>query len=789
MADAPGVSSTSSASGRARIIRTSAIALSGALLLMTFLTGILAGRARQRASLDARLTSAVTERSNVVSDYFERARSLILLLAHDPSFAGLYGTADGREAAIARDAAEIIQAREAIKYLQHLYDGRINEICFIDRSGAENARVVHQHQATAAELSSDESGNAFFTPTFALAAGEVLQAAPYRSPDTSEWVVSSSTPVVAGAVGAPAIVHFEISLEAFRQLIIDNTQQVDIQIVDAMTGKVIVDSRYSVLKSPELDTPDNAAYPQLMGNTATDGLLTRDGTRAAFHKVRVDQHNANDWYIVTSAPTVANGLWAGVGFGTISLLASAVLLLVLGSMSLRTHQRHLRMAATSDSLTGLPNRNLLLEVASEKLEQATRSGSGVALMLLDLDRFKEINDTLGHQWGDELLQAIGPRIQPAIRAGDMVARLGGDEFVILLADVAAAEVAQRIAERIVGLLEQPFQLGELACGIEASIGIAIGPRDGADVHTLMQHADVAMYVAKQNRFGVTVYDPVLDLHNPRKLSMLGELRVAIEQHQLVLHYQPKTPLNGDEHRGVEALVRWQHPERGLIPPDEFIPLAEHTALIQPLTTYVLDEALAQCRRWLDGGNAIAVAVNVSARSLHDASFFDQVCGQLLAHGVPPELLELEITESAIMADPKGARELLLRFHELGVRLAIDDFGTGYSSLAYLKTLPVHALKIDRSFVRGLHHEHSDAVIVQSVIDLGRNLGLAVVAEGVEDAGTVAYLSQAGCTTGQGWFWSKAVPADELAQWITSPDDVAPAGDVVAGDPSVEGAVR
>ena len=770
------------ATRRARLVRRGAAALSGALLLLTFVSGVLEGRRQQRDDLDARLTSAVAERTGVVSDYFERARSLILLLAHDPSFSGLYGTADGREAAIARNAAEIEQARAAILYLQHLYDGRINEICFIDRSGAENARVVRQHQASAAELSTDESENAFFAPTFALGSGQVFQAAPYRSPDTSEWVVSMSTPVVTGAGDAPAIVHFEISLEAFRELTVDATGQTTVQIVDAATGRVIVDSRYAMLKTAQLGTPDDASYPSLAGRAPASGTFTSGGERHAFRKVAVGEHNANDWYIVTSSPTVANGVLAGVGFGTVSLLASAVLLLVLGSVSLRTHQRHLRKEATSDSLTGLPNRNLLLEVASEKLEAASRGGTGVALMLLDLDRFKEINDTLGHQWGDHLLQAIGPRIQPAIRAGDLVARLGGDEFVILLHDVASDEVAQRVAERIVHLLEQPFQLGELACGIEASIGIAIGPRDGADVHALMQHADVAMYVAKQNRLGVTVYDPALDLHNPRKLSMLGELRVAIEERQLVLYYQPKTALNGEAHRGVEALVRWAHPERGLVPPDEFIPLAEHTALIQPLTTYVLDEAVAQCRRWLDAGHEIVVAVNVSARSLHDPSFYDQVVGHLAAHGVPASLLELEITESAIMADPKGARELLLRLHELGVRLAIDDFGTGYSSLAYLKTLPVHALKIDRSFVKGLRSEHSDAVIVQSVIDLGRNLGLAVVAEGVEDADTVEYLSDAGCTTGQGWYWSKAVPAEELQGWLGE----AP---VTVGDPSAGEVVR
>jgi EAL domain-containing protein (putative c-di-GMP-specific phosphodiesterase class I) len=227
---------------------------------------------------------------------------------------------------------------------------------------------------------------------------------------------------------------------------------------------------------------------------------------------------------------------------------------------------------------------------------------------------------------------------------------------------------------------------------------------------------------------------------------------------------------------VEALVRWNHPERGLVPPDEFIPLAEHTALMQPLTAYVLDRALAQCRRWLDEGRTISMAVNVSARSLHDPAFFDLVVATLERHGVPPDLLDLEITESSIMVDPRGARDLLVRLHDLGVRMSIDDFGTGYSSLAYLKTLPVHSLKIDRSFVRGLEADQSDAVIVQSVIDLGRNLGLSVVAEGVEDGDTADHLTRLGCTMAQGWYWSRAQPAHELQAWV----DAMPAAEPVRG---------
>ena len=742
------------------------LAVSVVLLVSSFVTTVNRTRARQQAALDARLTGLVADRTRTVAESSERARSLVLALARNPAFAGLYTGPPDRATAVATGAPQAGRVNAALAQFQQLYQRTATEFGFIDRSGAENARVVNGHEVDPTDLSPDRSGQTFFHPVLGLPAGQSYEAEPFWSSDSAEWVLSAAT-VIRSSLGTLGVLHFERSLEGLRDAVADESGETVTEIVDRRTGSVIADSRTRVTRGRRLVTADSTVYPFLAGGAATSGATTVDGRRLLYRAVPASDGNHNDWAVVVSTPQVATGILAGLDGASLSLAASALLLLVLVGLTARTNQRRLHRVAMSDGLTGLPNRNRLLEAASEQLAHAERDGRTMALLLLDLDRFKEINDTLGHQWGDRLLQEIGPRIQPAIRQSDLVARLGGDEFVILLRDAGDEDTARRVAERIVSLLEQPFQLGDLACGIEASIGIALGPRDGADVHTLLQHADVAMYVAKQNRHGVTVYEPTLDLHNPRKLSMLGELRVAIEQRQLVLHYQPMNSLFDGARPGVEALVRWEHPERGLIPPDEFIPLAEHTALIQPLTAYVLDEALAQCRRWLDGGHEIAVAVNVSARSLHDPSFYDLVVGRLAAHGVGPELLDLEITESAIMVDPKGARELLGRLHDLGVRLSIDDFGTGYSSLAYLKTLPVHTLKIDRSFVRGLEADHSDAVIVQSVIDLGRNLGLSVVAEGVEDAPTAERLARLGCSLGQGWFWSRAVPADQLADWVVN----------------------
>jgi diguanylate cyclase (GGDEF)-like protein len=421
--------------------------------------------------------------------------------------------------------------------------------------------------------------------------------------------------------------------------------------------------------------------------------------------------------------------------------------------------------ALHDGLTGLPNRTLLHDRIAQAIRQADRELVPAGLLLLDLDHFKEVNDTLGHHYGDQLLVQVGQRLQAALREVDSVARLGGDEFAVLLSRVETAEGAVAVARKLQAALQEPFMLEDLALEVEASIGVAIYPDHGSDPDELLQHADIAMYVAKQTHAGFVLFDPTLDQHSPRKLALLAELRRAIDQQQLVLHYQPKIDAHSGQVLGVEALVRWQHPEHGLIPPGEFIPLAERTGLIGPLTHYVLDAALRQCRDWRRAGHELAVAVNVSARSLLDLDFPDEVAGLLARWEVPAQLLVVEITESTIMADPKHALQILGRLNQMGVQLSIDDFGTGYSSMAYLKELPVHELKVDQSFVSQMTTSTSDAVIVRSTVDLGRNLGLHVVAEGVEDSLTLQELDALGCDAIQGYYISRPVPPDELIRWL------------------------
>ncbi|GIF02809.1 hypothetical protein Asi03nite_03470 [Actinoplanes siamensis] len=436
-----------------------------------------------------------------------------------------------------------------------------------------------------------------------------------------------------------------------------------------------------------------------------------------------------------------------------------------GALSRATHQ------ASHDALTGLPNRVALHEAISAEI---AGPGGGVGLVLIDLDRFKEVNDALGHHYGDRLLVQAAQRMRDTLRVGETVARLGGDEFAVLLPGVSGPEDVAAVAARLQDALQTPFELDGLSLTVAGSLGAALYPQHGATADELLQRADIAMYTAKTRRTGFAVFDHGQDSADPRKLSLAGELRRAVGQDQLVLHYQPKVDARTGTVLGAEALVRWQHPEHGLVPPGEFIPLAEHTGLITPLTRFVLDAALGRCRSWLNAGHQLTVAVNVSTTRLLDLEFPAEVADRLRHWRVPPHLLTIEITETAIMTDPERAMRVVTELHDLGVQLSIDDFGTGYSSLAYLKTLPVQELKIDRSFVGGMTTSDRDAVIVRSTVELGRNLGLRVIAEGVEDVATWQQLDAAGCDAIQGYYVSRPLPADVFDEWLASRETVASA---------------
>jgi diguanylate cyclase (GGDEF)-like protein/PAS domain S-box-containing protein len=422
--------------------------------------------------------------------------------------------------------------------------------------------------------------------------------------------------------------------------------------------------------------------------------------------------------------------------------------------------------AQHDGLTGLPNRIRLAECITEALARVQHDGGSAALLVLDLNRFKDVNDTFGHQDGDELLQEVAHRLASRRNAGETVARLGGDEYAVLLPS-ATAEEALRRADELHQALSDPFELRGYTVETGASIGIALAPEHGLDADSLLRRADVAMYVAKQAGGGSTIYSDEHDQHSPARLALVSQLRHAIEHDELILHYQPKVDCRTGELTGVEALVRWIHPELGFVMPDQFISLAEQSGLIGPLTEWVIGEALRQVREWREAGFQVPVAVNLSMRNLHDRHLADHIGQALERYNLPPDALELELTESTLMADPSRAMAVLVQLSEMGLRMAVDDFGTGYSSLSYLKNLPVHELKVDRSFVRDMTGEPRDRAIVQSTIDMAHHLGLRVVAEGVEDEAAWQLLGRLGCDIAQGYFLSRPVPAAQLREWLSA----------------------
>ena len=431
----------------------------------------------------------------------------------------------------------------------------------------------------------------------------------------------------------------------------------------------------------------------------------------------------------------------------------------------KAHQDALEHQALHDALTGLPNRTYLSRRLGETISRASRRGEHFALMILDLDRFKEINDTLGHHIGDLVLQQIAERLKTPLRRSDMIARLGGDEFAILLSPVHADGSVTKLAGRLEKALEAPMQCKGMTLDVGASIGVAIFPDDGTDATELVQKADIAMYVAKNAGLPLAFYDPDRDHNSVRHLTLTGELKRAIEGEELELHYQPKISVETNRVIGVEALARWHHPKHGYVSAEEFITLAEQTGLIQNLTEWALRTSIEQCARWRAAGLDLSVSVNLSAKILQDGGL-PQLIGDLLdEYGVEPEWLVAEITESAIMVDSDRSKAVIDRLAEKGMKLSIDDFGTGYSSLAYLKDLPVHELKIDKSFVMEMMENESDQVIVKSTIQLAHNLGLTVVAEGVESAEILALLADMDADVAQGYFMSKALPIGDFEDWL------------------------
>jgi diguanylate cyclase (GGDEF)-like protein len=479
--------------------------------------------------------------------------------------------------------------------------------------------------------------------------------------------------------------------------------------------------------------------------------------------------------VVAGLEAAARNLYLGAA----ALLAGTVLLVVVTRLRLLRREYE----AMHDPLTGLGNRALLAKEAGA-LGAGRRSRSGgvgphTALLLLDLDGFKDVNDTLGHGVGDMLLVEVARALRSAVRPSDVVTRLGGDEFAVLLRDLPSAQAAVLVARSIADTLQRPFTVDRVNLEVGVSIGVAVHPEQGDNLATLLRRADVAMYQAKREGDDVRLYDAEGDPHDESQLDLLSQLRSAISTDQLRLHFQPKVALRAGRTVGFEALVRWDHPQRGLLPPADFLPLAERTALMRPLTDWVLREAIRQCADWRAQGWDVDVAVNIAPATLVDAELPTKITTLLAEAGLSGEALELEITETAVMVDPQRASDALRRLQAIGVGVSIDDFGAGYTALSYLKLLPVRRLKIDRGFVTHLLDDDKDEAVTRAVIQLGHDLGLTVVAEGVETAGVRQRLLELGCDEAQGYLMARPMESSAVLDWLALNAEAQPVASTIS----------
>jgi diguanylate cyclase (GGDEF)-like protein len=478
---------------------------------------------------------------------------------------------------------------------------------------------------------------------------------------------------------------------------------------------------------------------------------------------RVLQRSFRDHLIANSALLALSPITVVVGQRSVLLLPClAVPLIAAYRTALLSQEKEHQ--SLHDSLTGLANRSYFRARIDEALREAA-PGKKTAVMMVDLDRFKEINDTLGHSTGDRVLRQLGPRLRDALGPDDLVARLGGDEFGVVLPSISDAEEASVAAAALLDAIRQPIEMGDASLSVDASIGIALYPEHGPGADILIQRADIVMYAAKDDNAGFLHYSPTFDQTSPMRLMLVRELRDAIAEDTLAVYFQPKVNVQTGLPVGAEALVRWNHPTRGLVPPDEFIPIAEQTGLIKDLTRFVLRRAVEAAREWADRGLRLSVSVNVSAKTLHDPELASLITELLATYDVDPSLLVVEITESTIMTDVAGSTEQLERLRTLGVEISLDDYGTGHSSLAHIKNLPIDELKIDKSFILTMTEGSSDALIAASTVDLGKRLGLRVVAEGVETARAWRMLQEMGCELAQGYHFCRPVPPSEFLAWV------------------------
>jgi len=715
-------------------------ALLGVVLLVTGLI-VRADGAAASAAQQAGLRRVAAQDSAAFVSYLERARGLDLLLAQHPALS-------------TAPAVDVELASNALRYLEMLYPAAISEACLIDSAGHELARVVGARVAPPADLSTDETANAFFALTLGRLEGEVFQAPPYVSPDTGEWVISNST-WLRRSDGSRVIVHFELTLASFQPYLHRAAGQHG-AVVDARTGEVLLSSDHP-LPAVSAGFPVTDWSRRLVAAGGGDaGRLRIDGRAAAAQRIDRAEGGASDWYAVEWSTGRAS--LVGASAGSVGAVLG-LLLLALALAGFRRDQRLLGAAARLDHLTGLGNRQALEEALDEAVDRADPYGQErIAVLMLDLDGFKQVNDSLGHDRGDEVLKEIARRLHANVFEYDTAARVGGDEFAIVLRRLKAADDVAVVAHRLREALVRPIEIDGVPRYIGASIGAALYPDHGRCGLDLLRGADAAMYLAKRGREGVRVYDSGTTA-GARNLDEAARLLRAVEQEQITLVFQAQHSTATGAVVAYEALARWQPEDGPCVPPDEFVLLAEQTGLIRALTLLTFRRALTQAAAWWAAGQRLPVGVNLSGQVLCDRTLAEEILALLTAHDLPGRALVVEVTETAVISDRSAAVRFLDTLRSAGVGVELDDFGTGYASLAALRSLPLDGIKIDRSIISTC--TAGTAKLLTATVELAHELGLYVVAEGVETGEVLQASRDAGCDRSQGYHLGRPVPADLL----------------------------
>ncbi len=739
--------------------------------------GALLERPKAINNLDRVLAAEVDTAAQQLDSFYSGISIALRATARQADLSGALRPSTGANLTVAQVAARRHRVEDGLAYLQSISALRLVSL------------TVYTPDGTPLMTTGNPAGSATSVPTAGGAADPHISAAFWGAPGTitiskplgigtAEPTIAVATPVVGEDGRKVGVLEARTRLDGLRRSL--GGRVYPTLLINATSGATEVDSRSSANDTTsKAPSPDLGSFVLRIPTAAVRGSLDVDGRRTSWIRA-TSSGNENDWVVAVKNRT-DNSLFDGLGPSTFGPLFTGLFLFVMARSSARSERGRLEQALT-DELTGLPSRRLLKDRLEQAVLHAKRSAPGaeVALMVLDLDRFKEVNDALGHSNGDRLLVEIAQRLRGVLRENDTIARLGGDEFAVVISTSSPSGDVE-VAEKLLAAFSQPVSIDGLLITVGASIGIARFPADGDDPERLLRSADVAMYNSKRNRLPWVRYAIENDPSDPARLELLSDLRLAIGTSQLELHYQPKVNLATDEVMGVEALLRWTHPTKGPIRPDTFISIAEQTGVIAPLTDDVLRKAARQLRIWMQEGRELSVSVNISAANLTEGEFVERVRRIVTEEDAPAEYITLELTESAVMSDHRRGLEVLNELASIGFRLSIDDFGTGYSSLSYLQRLPVDELKIDRSFVKTLTDDQVNRSIVRSTVDLGHNLGLSVVAEGVEDGETLTALAELGCDAAQGYFIARPMPASAFLDWLEARPSEAAATSAKASD--------